>query len=62
MECWGVGVLRQVRIAPRGRGVGDPFGAILGVVPPGVKTPGLSPDVPSGQGLPATYLSPITFH
>src|SRR5258707_1224753 len=27
MECWSIGVLRQVRIAPRVRGVGDTEGA-----------------------------------
>jgi hypothetical protein len=27
MECWSIGVLRQVRIAPRVRGVGDAEGA-----------------------------------
>ncbi len=26
-ECWSIGVLRQVRKAPRGRGVGDAEGA-----------------------------------
>jgi len=29
MECWSNGVLRQVRIAPRVRGVGDAKGAML---------------------------------
>ena len=28
MECWSIGVLRQVRIAPRVRGVGDAEGAV----------------------------------
>ena len=29
MECWSIGVLRQVRIAPRVRGVGDAEGAVV---------------------------------
>jgi hypothetical protein len=37
MEYWSVGVLRQVRIAPRVRGVGRPFSVISYGLNPGLK-------------------------
>jgi len=36
-EYWSVGVLRQDRIAPRVRGVGDAFRAVFGLLHPGLK-------------------------